>query len=178
MAGEDIIPVNQRELKRLYIIRRGLDKQLKQIEVAERLNLSTRQVRRITKRIRTEGDCGIIHRSRGKPSNRKLPQKLKEKVITLYRETYHDFGPTFAREKLFEINKIKVGVQTLRNWLIEAGLWRITRKRKKYRRWRERKHHFGEMLQWDGSHHDWLEGRGPACVLIGQIDNATRKKGG
>ena len=123
MAGKDIITMKQGELKKLYIIRRVLDKQLKQAEAAERLNLSTRQIRRITKRIYTEGDSGIVHRSRGRPSSRQLPRKVKEKVLNLYRKEYYDFGPTFANEKLFEINKTKIGVQTLRNWLIEAGLW-------------------------------------------------------
>ena len=122
MAEEDIIVMKQRELKRLHIIKRVLDKQLKQIEAAERLSLSTRQIRRITKRICDDGDCGITHRLRGRQSNRKFPQNLKEKVISLYQRKYYDFGPTFANEKFLEINKIKIGVQTLRNWLIEAGL--------------------------------------------------------
>jgi len=178
MAEGGIITMRQEELKRLHIVRQVLDKKLKQIEAADKLNLSYRQAKRITKRVKEEGDCGIIHRSRGKPSNRKLPQSLREKVINLYRKKYYGFGPTFAHEKLFEINKIALGVQTLRNWLMEAGLWQVSRKFKKHRQWRERKHCFGEMLQWDGSHHPWFEERGPDCVLIGQIDDATSKKSG
>lgn len=178
MAEGSIIIMRQEELRRLHIVHQVLDKKLNQTEAADKLNLSYRQTKRIIKRIRKEGGCGIIHRSRGKLSNRKLPQSLKEKVINLYRKKYYDFGPTFANEKLFEINKITIGVQTLRNWLIETGLWQIVRKHKKYRQWRERKHYFGEMLQWDGSHHPWLETRGPGCVLIGQIDDATSKKCG
>lgn len=178
MAEGGIITMRQEELKRLHIVRQVLDKKLKQIEAADKLNLSYRQTKRITQRVRKEGDCGIIHRLRGKPSNRKLPQGLKEKVINLYRKRYHGFGPTFTNEKLFEINKITIGVQTLRNWLMEAGLWQISRKFKKHREWRERKHCFGEMLQWDGSHHSWLEERSPECVLISQIDDATNQKSG
>ena len=170
--------MKQEELRRLHIVRQVLDSKLKQTEAKDKLNLSYLQTKRITKRVKEEGDCGIIHRSRGKPSNRKLPQRLKEKVINLYRKRYRDFGPTFANEKLFEINKITIGAQTFRNWLIEAGLWQISRKFKKYRQWRERKHRYGEMLQWDGSHHPWLEERGPECVLLGQIDDATGIKSG
>jgi len=178
MAEGGIIVMRQEELKRLYIVRQVLDRKLKQIEAADKLNLSYRQTKRITQRVRKEGDCGIIHRSRGKPSNRKLPQRLKEKVISLYRKRYCGFGPAFANEKLFEINKITIGAQTLRNWLIEAGLWQISHKFKKYRQWRERKHRYGEMLQWDGSHHPWFEERGSECALIGQIDDATGIKSG
>jgi hypothetical protein len=178
MAEGGIIIMRQKALTRLHIVRQVLDKKLKQIEAADKLNLSYRQTKRITKRVKKEGDCGIIHRSRGKPSNRKLPQSLKEKVINLYRKKYYDFGPTFANEKLFEINKITIGVQTLRNWLMEAGLWQIIRKFKKHRKWRQPKHCFGEMVQWDGSHHPWFEDRGHECVLIGQIDDATNKKSG
>jgi len=170
--------MKQEELRRLHIVRQVLDRKLKQTEAKDKLNLSYRQIKRITKRVKEEGDRGIIHRLRGKPSNRKLPQRLKEKVINLYRKRYYGFGPTFANEKLFEINKITIGAQTLRNWLIEAGLWQISHKFKRYRQWRERKHRYGEMVQWDGSHHPWLEERGHECVLIGQIDDATGIKSG
>ena len=173
MAGKDIIAMSQEELKRLHIIHKILDKKLKQVEAAGILGLCGRQIRRLVSRVRSDGDRGIIHKLRGSPSNRALPQKLKDKVIRLCRQKYPDFGPTFANEKLFEIHKIKIGDQTLRSWLIEDGAWQVTQRRRKYRKWRERKRYFGEMIQVDGSHHDWLEGRGPECVLMGHIDDAT-----
>ena len=164
--------MSQRELKRLYIIHKVIDKKMKQIEAADILLLSSRQIRRIAKRIRFEGDEGIIHRSRGKPSNRKSPKEIKDKVIKFYRKKYQDFGPTFASEKLFEIDRIKINDETLRRWLIESGDWKKSRKGRTHRHWRERKHYFGEMEQMDGSHHDWFEGRGPKCVLMCYIDDA------
>lgn len=173
MAGEDIITMSQWELKRLHVIHKIIDKKLRQIEATDVLGLCDRQIRRVIARVRTEGDIGIIHKSRGKPSNRLLPETLKARVIKLYRQKYPDFGPRFANEKLFEIDKIKIGDQTLRNWLIEDGAWQITRKKRKHRQWRERMHRFGQMVQMDGSHHDWLEGRGPELVLMGYLDDAT-----
>ena len=173
MTEKDIIIMSQKELKKLHVVRKLFDKRLKQAQAAGLLGLSIRQVRRIIKRIREEGDKGIAHRSRGKPSNRALSNALRSKVIKLYRDKYWDFGPTLANEKLFEIDKIKIGDQTLRNWLMEDKAWEVSYKHRKHRKWRERKHHFGEMLQGDGSHHDWFEGRGPACVLMGYIDDAT-----
>ena len=146
---------------------------VKQVEAAEILSLSGRQIRRIVKRIRSEGSRGIIHRSRGRPSNRRIAHKIKERVIDLYRTQYKDFGPTLASEKLLERNGIGINDETLRMWLIGTGDWRKTRRRRRHRQWRERKHHDGEMVQMDGSHHDWFEGRGPWCVLMGYMDDAT-----
>ena len=128
--AKDIIMATQEELKRLYIIRKVLDKRLKQVNAAKILNLSNRQIIRITKKIIAEGDKGIIHKSRGEPSNRKLPEEIKNKAIKLYQQKYYDFGPTLANEKLLEINKINIANQTLRSWLIEKGLWKKARKRK------------------------------------------------
>jgi len=173
MAGKDIIMLNQRELRRLHIIHKALDETLKQAEAAEILSLSDRQIRRIIKKVRLEGDAGIIHKARGKLSNRRLPKKVKDKVIKFYREKLKGFGPTLASEKLLEMEGIKINEDTLRKWLIETGDWEKVRKSRKHRQWRERKHHLGEMIQIDGSHHDWFEGRGPKCVLMGYIDDAT-----
>lgn len=170
--------MKEKELKRLHIIKKVLNKELKQIEAGEWLKISVRQIRRIIKRVRIEGERGIVNRSRGRESNRKLPEEMKKKVIEIYRKKYYDFGPTFAKEKFLEINKIGIGVQTLRNWLMEAGLWQIRRRYKQHRSWRERRHYFGEMTQWDGSQHKWFEERGGECVLIGQIDDATSEKTG
>ena len=175
MAGEDMVMVRQGELKRLHVIRKVLERVIKQVEAAEILSLSGRQIRRIVKRIRREGDRGIVHQSRGRPSNRRTPDKVKSKVIRLYRAQYKDFGPTLASEKLLERDRIEISDETLRKWLLEAGDWKKTRKARGHRQWRERKSHTGEMLQMDGSHHDWFEGRGPRCVLMGYIDDATGK---
>jgi len=173
MAGEDIIMVSQRELKRLHIIQKVLNEKLSQVEAGEILLLSSRQIRRIVRKIREEGDKGIRHSLRGKPSNRVLPKKVKEKVIKFYKEKYKGFGPTLASEKLLELEGLKISKETLRTWLIETGDWKKVRKSRSHRQWRERKHYLGEMVQMDGSHHDWLEGRGSELVLMGDIDDAT-----
>jgi len=175
MSGKDIIEMSQRELRRLHVIHKAIESTIKQTEAAEILSLSDRQIRRIIKRVRDEGDRGIAHKTRGKPSNRRLPKKIKASAIELYRKKYAGFGPTLASEKLLEIDSIPVNDETLRKWLIESGDWKKVRKKRDHRQWRERKHHFGEMIQIDGSHHDWFEGRGLACVLMGYIDDATGK---
>src|SRR3989304_936480 len=173
MVGEDIILMSGEELRRLGVIRRVLEGGMRQAKAAGILGLSERQVRRIVKRVGQEGDRGIIHKSRGRWSNRRLPEGLKERVLGFYREKYPDFGPTFASGKLEDVDGIKLGVQTLRNWLLEAGLWQKRRKGRRHRRWRQRKEYRGEMIQTDRSHHDWLEGRGSELVLMGYIDDAT-----
>jgi hypothetical protein len=175
MAGEDVIMMHQRELKRLHVIRKILERVIKQVEAAEILSLSGRQIRRIVKRIRGEGDRGVTHKSRGRPSNRRIPDKMRGRVIRLYRAQYKDFGPTLATEKLLERDRIEISDETLRRWLIEAGDWKKSRKRGRHRQWRERKHHYGEMVQMDGSHHAWFEGRGGPCVFMSYIDDATGK---
>jgi hypothetical protein len=173
MAEKDIIMLSQNELKKLHVIMKVLDGVVKQIEAAEMLSLSDRQIRRLIKRVKVEGDAGIGHKSRGKASGRKLPMKIRDKVIKLYRGKYKGFGPTLAAEKLQEIEDIRISDETLRLWLIESGDWKKVRKARGHRQWRERKHYFGEMIQMDGSHHDWFEGRGSKCVLMGYIDDAT-----
>lgn len=173
MAGKDMVMVSREELKRLHIIQRVLEKRVRQVEAARILFLSTRQIRRIIKRVRREGEAGISHRSRGRPSNRRFPQKIKAKALKLYQQKYTGFGPTLAAEKLSEADKVTINHETLRQWLIESGDWKKNRKRRAHRQWRQRKQYFGEMIQIDGSHHDWLEGRGLKCVLIGYIDDAT-----
>lgn len=173
MAGKDIVIMSQRELKRLQVIGKAAEGVIKQAEAGEILSLSDRQIRRIIKRVREEGNHGIAHKSRGRPSNRGIPEKVKQKAVNLYREKYKGFGPTLAAEKLSETKGIDISDETLRKWLMESGDWEKTRKGVQHRQWRERKHYFGEMIQMDGSHHDWFEGRGPKCVLMGYIDDAT-----
>ncbi|MDP2910790.1 MAG: ISNCY family transposase [Candidatus Omnitrophota bacterium] len=173
MAGEGIIAMTQGELKRLHVIRKALDKLITQAEAAGIIGICLRQAQRIVKAVKVEGDKGVIHKSRGQLSNRALPNKIKDKALKLYKEKYHDFGPTLGSEKLFEIDKIKLNDETLRLWLLQAGIAYKKRKKRPHRQWRERKHSFGEMVQMDGSHHDWFESRCPACVLMGYIDDAT-----
>jgi hypothetical protein len=173
VARKDIIMLTQQELKRLHVIKKVFEGVMKQVEAAEKLSLSDRQIRRLINKVRIEGDPGIAHKSRGKPSGRRLPVTIKARVIAFYREKLDGFGPTLAAEKLLEMEGIKISDETLRLWLIETGDWQKQRKGRKYRQWRERKHCFGEMIQMDRSHHDWFEGRGPKCVLMGYIDDAT-----
>ena len=173
---KDILMVKGKELKRLEIIRKVLDQQINQQDAAEVLRLSDRQVRRIVKRVREEGARGVIHRWRGKEGRHRIAEKIRRKVIETYRRVYEGFGPTLASEKLWERDKIKVCDETLRLWLIAEGLWKVKRQKEvKKRSWRARKEHIGEMVQMDGSHHDWLEGRGPKLVLMGYIDDATSR---
>ena len=175
MAGEGMIMANPKELRNLHLMRKVLEKEIRQGEAAGILGLSLRQIRRMVKRVRAEGDRGVVHRSRGRPSNRRVPDEIRGKVIDLYRCQYGDFGPRLAAEKLWERDQVRVHEETLRLWLMESGDWKKRRRTRAHRRWRERKHHFGEMVQMDGSHHDWFEGRGPECVLMGYIDDATGK---
>jgi len=175
MRDKDIIKMSINELKRLHVINKVLEKQMKQVEAAEILNLTDRQLRRILKRVREEGEIGIVHKSRGKPSNRAYPANLKGTILKLYQDNYMGFGPLLASEKLEEIDSIKISDETLRLWLLGAGHWKKSRRSREHRRRRERKGHFGEMVLMDGSHHDWLEGRGEELVLMGYIDDATSK---
>jgi hypothetical protein len=173
VAGEDIIMASQRELRRLHLIRKVLEKEVTQAEAGEILWLSVRQIGRIVERVRREGNGGVVHRLRGKRSNRCLGEEIQRKVVGLYQRKYEGFGPTLAAEKMEERDGIRVGDETLRLWLLESGDWKKSRKRRGYRQWRERRGHFGEMVQMDGSHHDWFEGRGGECVLMGYVDDAT-----
>jgi transposase len=173
VTDKDMITMSRRETKRLHIIHQALDKRITQAKAAELVGLSCRQLRRMIKRVREEGDDGISHRSRGKASNRRLSQKVKDKVLKLYRNQYRGYGPTFVCEKLSDVHKIKLGDETLRLWLNQGNIPYEKRKGRKHRQWRERMHHFGEMVQMDGSHHAWFEGRGNECVLMGYIDDAT-----
>lgn len=162
MAEKDMITMSRREAKTLHIIHQALDKKITQGEAAAIIGLSDRQIRRLIKRVRIEGDDGICHRSRGKISNRSIPKKIKEKTLRLFREKYNDFNLAHATEKLQELHGIRLSDETLRLWLTQAEIPYKKRKARNHRRWRERKAHFGEMVRIDGSHHDWFEGRGPS----------------
>jgi len=170
---KDIITMSSREVKRFKIMEKVLERQLIQAKAGEVLGLSERQVRRIVKRVREEGARGVVHRSRGQPSARKMPEEREERIGSIVEEHYCDFGPTLASEKLLESKGIKISKEKLRQIMLARGLWQRRRRRKEIHQWRERKAYFGEMVQMDGSHHDWLEGRGPKMILMGYVDDAT-----
>lgn len=171
--SQDIITMSQRELQRLPVIESVLAKRMTQVEGAGCLDVSTRQVRRLERRVEREGPSGLIHRSRGRPSNRAKPQRLRCQVLELIREKYPDFGPTLACEKLAEVHKLTLSDETVRRWMRAEGLWAGRRRPRPHRQWRERSACLGAMIQMDGSHHRWLEGRGPEFVLMGYVDDAT-----
>ena len=175
MAQEEILTMSQKELKRLHVIRKAIEKGITQAEAAEVLEVSQRQVRRIIRRVRDEADKGVIHQSRGKLSHRATSIAVKNKILKFCRSVYSGFNPTFASEKLFERDKIRISRETLRQWFIAEGIRYEKRKARPHRQWRERKQHYGQMVQMDGSHHDWFEGRGRPCVLMGYIDDATSR---
>jgi len=172
---EDTLTMSQRELKRLHVIRKAIDRVITQRVAAGLLELSQRHIRRLIKRVRDESDKGIIHRSRGKASHRATDEVKKKRILALCRGRYAGFNPTFTSEKLFERDKIIISREALRQWFITAGIRYDKRKARPHRQWRERKAYCGEMVQMDGSHHDWFEGRGQRCVLMGYIDDATSR---
>jgi transposase InsO family protein len=169
----DRIPMSQKERDVLFIMRGVVAGKRTQAEAAELLHLSIRQVRRIQRKLETTGDGAIVHGLRGRPSNHRTDAALKGRVLDLYREHYVGFGPSFACEKLLELHGLAVCPQTLRHWLIEAGMWKRQRRRDPHRTRRPRRDCFGELIQMDASIHDWLEGRGESLVLITMIDDAT-----
>lgn len=174
--GKDILMMSRKEVQRYQIIRKILERVMNQQEGAEYLRLSDRQVRRIVRRVRAEGESGVIHKLRGRAGCRRIKAKIRERILGIYRRQYAGFGPLLASEKMQERDGVKVNDETLRLWLIQEGLRQVTRHRKpKERSWRARKEHLGEMVQMDGSQHDWLEGRGPRLVLMGYIDDATSR---
>lgn len=164
------------EIDRLSVIQKVIDKQIKQMEGAELLDLSKRQMIRLVKRYRKEGAAGLISKKRGQISNYKYSAKFKNDVMNLVVLRYHDFGPTLAQEKLLERDKLSVSRETLRHWMMEVELWTPHRRRKAViHQQRERRPCFGELIQIDGSPHDWFEGRADKCCLLVFIDDATSR---
>ena len=172
---KDLLEMSQRERDVLKVMAAVLKGQRTQVEAARLLKRSVRQVRRIELRLRDEGDGGVIHKLRGRPSNRRLDPATRAEALRLYRDRYGDFGPTLAAEKLAGEHKLDVAKETLRQWLLGEGLWQRQRRRDKHRSRRTRRACLGEMVQADASEHDWLEGRGPRMALVGMIDDATGK---
>jgi len=173
--SEDIITMSRREWGRYQLIERSLKKEITQARAAELLELSERHVRRLVNRVRLKGIRGLIHRNRGRPSPRKMSLEMVERIASLIAERYPDFGPLHAAEKLWERHKVPVSREKVRRIMMAKGLWRRRRRRKEDHVWRERKHHVGEMVQMDGSHHSWLEKRGPRLVLMGYVDDASNR---
>lgn len=136
-----------------------------------RVGLSYRQMKRIWRRFKEEGAAGLVHKSRGRPSNRKKPELLRLECLAFYDDRLAGFGPTLASEKLAAQGHV-IDHETLRRWLLVEGKWTIRRRRPKHRRWRPRRKHFGELVQFDASSHDWF-GRGKRTTLMGMIDDAT-----
>ena len=174
MHKVDRIEMSQRERDILKVMSLVLTKERTQAEAGRLLGYCVRQVRRIQRRLEKEGDRGVIHRLRGQPSNRRIDSELRCQAVAVYREDYGDFGPTLASEKLSE-RGISVCDETLRTWLLEEGLWKGRRRRGQHRQRRERRACWGELVQADGSPHNWLEGRGPAFTLLVMIDDATSR---
>ena len=170
--------MSEEEVRRAGVLKRVKGDELTQVEAAEILGLSYRQVKRLYRRFREGGAKGLVHRSAGKPSNRARPGEERKRVLTLVRKHYSGgpgerFGPTLAAEHLDEDHGITVDPETLRRWMLGAGLWTKDRRRKAYRQRRQRRPHFGELVQMDGSPEAWLEARGPRGCLIHMVDDAT-----
>jgi hypothetical protein len=167
------------ERDRLKILHEVKKRHITQKQAAAELGLSVRGVRALLVRWRARGDSALRHGLRGRASNRKTPEAVKQRAVKLYREKkqaklWHDYGPTLAAEELAEDYGIAISRESLRQWLIEAHLWRVRRARvERAHVWRARRARYGELVQWDTSEHDWLEGRGEKLYLIGMIDDAT-----
>jgi len=173
MAREDTISMSQREVKRWQVIQGVIEGRGRQRQAARVLALSSRPRRRLVQRVQTDGAAGLCHRSRGKPSNRQIAPRRKARVLKLFQTRSADFGPTFASEKLAERHQLTVSDETLRRWLKAAAIPSPSRKPRAHRQWRPRRAHRGALVQVDGSHHAWLERRGPAGVLMADIDDAS-----
>jgi hypothetical protein len=169
------IAMSQEERDELDWLKRVKEGSLTQREAALKMGMSDRWVRTLLKRMSQQGDAVVVHGLRGRPSNRKLPAKIQRQALAILKQPeWHDFGPTFAAEQLAQRHQIQVGKETLRGWMIEAGLWQSKRHRlQEVHCWRPRRSAFGELVQWDTSEHDWLEGRGPVRYLVRMIDDAT-----
>lgn len=174
---QEIITMTPKELSRYEIIKRLLGKEINGTEASRQIGLSVRQIRNLKSQVKQYGTQGIVHKNRGRASNRKLPEPITQSIEAIIREKYYDFGPTFASEKLLELHQLKVNKETLRQKMTDWGLWQPhSRKRcKEYRSWRVRKEHYGEMEQFDGSYFKWFEDRAPECCLLASIDDATGK---
>jgi transposase len=171
---DELLPMSNREITRLEAMQRINDKRLTQKEAARMLSLSVRQIKRLYRAYKAQGARGLVSRRRGKPSNNRLDAETQQKAIDLIYEHYRDFGPTLAHEKLTEKHGLRISRESVRRIMIVEGIWKAKRaKRPSTHQMRERRACFGELVQIDGSDHDWFEGRGPKCTLLVYIDDAT-----
>ena len=160
-------------LKVLHEVRRG---HITQREGAAQLKLTARWIRNLAERIEAQGDRAIIHGLRGQPSPHKIAEKIEQRAIRIIGQEYADFGPSLAGEYLAQDHQIRVSRETVRQWMLRAGLWKRRKRRlEPVHVWRARRGCFGELVQWDTSDHDWLEGRGERLSLIAMIDDATSR---
>jgi len=170
----EMMRMSKQEQARSEVMRLYIEGYIKQRRAAKRMGLSTRQVRRIAKDYRQHGCHALVHGNRGRVSNRKIREEIKHATLQRVRKQYWDFGPTLAHEKLTEDHGFSFSVETLRQWMIADALWHPkSKKHKREHQMRERRSCFGEMIQIDGSPHDWFEGRASRCTLIVFIDDAT-----
>jgi hypothetical protein len=169
------IAMSQKEREKLECLKRARDKIIRQGKAAKDLEVSERWVRKLLQRMKEEGDAVVVHGLRGRASNRRISTTVQAQAIEILQQPeWHDFGPTFASEQLARRHQIRVGKETLRGWMIQAGLWKPGARRiEDIHCWRPRRSAFGELVQWDTSDHDWLEGRGPVRYLVRLIDDAT-----
>ena len=172
---EERLTMTTREIDKLRVIRQVLEHKLRWRDAVAQLGLSARQIARLCVRVHTEGNKGILHRLRARPSNHRLDPKLLPRALELVKRHYSDFGPTFACEKLRERNRLTLSISTLRRGMIADGLWRSRHHPMPHRAWRPRRACRGELVQLDGSDHAWFEDRAPRCVLLLDIDDATSR---
>ena len=172
---QEQLTMTTREWDRLRVVRQVLDRRVTWQQAAEQLGVSRRQIGYLCARVRTDGHRGIGHRLRGRPSNHQLTPGLLAEALALVQTRYPDFGPTFANEKLRHRHGLELSTWTLRRGMIQAGLWQPRRRRVPHRAWRPRRACVGELIQLDGSTHAWFEDRGPTCVLLLYIDDATSR---
>lgn len=170
----ETLTMSQKERGRLELLTRVRRKEVTLVKAAELMGLGYRQAKRVWRRYRTEGDRGLVHRGRGRASPRAKPAAWRERLLSRVAERYRDFGPTLAAEYL-EKEQMKVHPETLRRWMLAQGFWQRRRQRREHRQWRERKAHGGELVQMDGSPHDWFEGRRAPATLMVMIDDATNR---
>ena len=172
-----LLVMSKKDIDRHDVLKRLIRKEIKRYHASKLLKLTPRHVTRLKQAVITSGATALIHKQRGQPSHNRLPEKERAKIACLLKEQYHDFGPTFAAEKLNELHKIDHDPKTIRAIQIKEGLWKPRRSKTKdvHRSWRQRRSAFGEMIQFDGSYHDWFEGRGGVreSCLLGSIDDAT-----
>lgn len=169
--------MNQAERDRLDALKRARKKLITQRQAAEEIGVTERHLRRLLRKLRQKSDRAVIHELRGRSSNRKLPEEMEQRAVTILSDpVYRGFGPTLASEYLAKLHQITVSKETLRQWMTKAGLWRAGHRRVvEAHAWRPRRSRSGELVQWDTSDHDWLEGRGERIYLIAMIDDATSR---